>query len=58
MTADIRLILENTAEFQLDKDGDLEIDISPGNGSDRWHGVYLNQEQAKQLRDYLNKVLT
>jgi hypothetical protein len=56
-TADERLVLDGAAEFEFDKDMDLEIDISPGNGSDRWNGVYLSTEQARELRDYLNRML-
>lgn len=41
--------------FRLWKDGDLEIDLS-GDHSD-WRGHYFKPEDAKKLRDWLNKVL-
>ncbi len=56
-TTEERLVFEDAAEFQLDRDGDLEIEITTGAGGERWMGVYLNNEQAKRLRDYLQRVL-
>jgi hypothetical protein len=54
---DERLILDGAAECQFDRDGDLEIDISPGTGSDRWEGIYLSREYVLRLRDWLNEKL-
>lgn len=56
-TYDLRLICCGTAEFQFDKDGDLEIDISCGTGSERWEGVFLSKEYVLRLRDFLNRAL-
>jgi len=52
-----RITLASGVEIQLDRDGDLEIDISDATGAQNWEGVFLTNDEAKQLRDYLNKVL-
>lgn len=45
------------AEFALDKDGDLEIELTGQVYGDRWTGTFLNKDDARKLRDYLNRVL-
>lgn len=53
----LRLTLNGGVEVQLDRDGDLEIDISDATGAQEWEGAFLSHAEALELRDYLNKVL-
>jgi hypothetical protein len=40
--------------FRLWEDGDVEVDL---NSNDTWAGHYFKPEDARKLRDWLNKVL-
>ena len=55
-TSDERLVVDGT-EFQFDKDGDLQIDITDALGIERWTGVFLSHENAVKLRDFLQRKL-
>jgi len=45
------------AEFALDKDGDLEIELTGEVYSERWTGTFIPKEDVPKLLDYLNRVL-
>lgn len=57
LTTDERplLHLKDTADFEIDRDGDLCIEIVEGYDIRR---TWLTRPEADQLRDWLNKVLT